>query len=57
MQSYHAAATQQEERALALQGHPGRKCTYFTEKASAGQNNVRIYIVLATFDIISNTLN
>lgn len=57
MQSYHAAANQQEERALALQDHPGRKCTYFTEKASAGQNNVRIYIVLATFDIISNTLN
>lgn len=57
MQSYHAAATQQEEHALALQGHPGRKYTDFTEKAFAGQNNVRIYIITATFDIISKTLN
>lgn len=57
MQSYHVAATQQEEHALALQGHPGQKYTDFTEKASAGQNNVRIYIILATFDIISKTLN
>lgn len=33
-----------------------RKCTYLAlaEKASAGQNNVRIYITLATFDIISH---